>query len=214
MADTQTWENFLSVTDVAGMADVSSKASIAIQSQYSSSKRIKALAELFHEYVDQNETVKEVLSNIANPSTAVGVFLDWWGKRVGVPRYIEINGKNTRLDDDYYRFLIFYKAIANISDSSIQTMNNLLTMLIGLPVFVIDNQDMTISVRILGQPTDLQIVIIQNYGLLTRAAGVGYNIIIQNPETLIFGFLGSELQPFNQGVFNPVQEIRPIAETE
>lgn len=210
MADSQTWQNFLSVQDVACMADTPSLVSIAIQSQYANSRRIKALADMFQKEIDSTPYLETVLRLIATPDTAQGIFLDWLGARVQAPRTVTIKGVETKLDDDFYRFLIFYKAAANVSNDTVETLNTLLTRLIGLPVFVIDNQDMTISVRVLGKPTDLQIVILQSYGLLTRGAGVGYNILIQDPNTAIFGFNGSKLMPFEQGVFNLARELVPM----
>lgn len=204
---TQTWRNMLACENIRHIADVQTLVTDALQSQYSASPRIRAICDIFQKMIDATGDLENAFSAIYDPSKAEGIFLDWWGERVGVSRNIVINGQDTRLDDDYYRFLIFYKAAANISNGTIAEMNNLLSRLLGLPVFVIDNLDMTISVRVIGQPTDLQIVILQNYGLLTRGAGVGYNIIIQNPETAIFGFNGSQLMPFNQGVFNPSREI-------
>lgn len=205
--NTQTWRDIAKAENVRGLCDFNSLVTDALQTQYSHATRFKALCSVLQSNISATEDLENLLIDVISPETAQGVFLDWWGDRVGVSRNIELNGVDTRLDDDLFRFLIFYKALANISDSSIATMNNLLTLLLGLPVFVIDNLDMTISVRILGSPTDLQIEILKNYGLLTRGAGVGYNIIIQNPETAIFGFKGSGLMPFNNGVFNPTQEI-------
>lgn len=204
---TQTWLDILSANDFKGITDVPSLVSIAIQPQYSHSQKLGALCALFQAEIDATPQLKQVLATIADPNTAAGGFLDWWGVRVGVERHVTIDGAPVRLDDETYRFLIFYWALANISDASAATMNSLLKRLIGLPVFVIDNLDMTVSVRVLGNPSDLQIVILSQYGLLSRGAGVGYNIIVQNPDTLIFGFKGSGLMPFDQGVFNPIKQI-------
>ena len=207
MTDTQTWRNILSESDFERVPDLDSVVSIAIQPQYAHAEKLGALCRLFQDEIDATPQLKSVLEAIADPATAQGVFLDWWGVRVGADRYIELNGQNVRLDDETFRFLIFYRALANISDASAATMNALLKKLIGLPVFVVDNMDMTVSVHVLGNPTDLQVVILSRYGLLSRGAGVGYNIVIQNPDTQMFGFFGSKLMPFDQGVFNPVRTL-------
>ena len=55
--------------------------------------------------------------------------------------------------------------------------------------------------------SDLMATILQTYGLLNRPAGVMTNFIIIYPDEQIFGFEGSELQPFDQGVFNPGRTI-------
>lgn len=207
MTDTQTWRNILSESDFERIPDLDSVVSIAIQPQYAHAEKLGALCRLFQDEIDATPQLKSVLEAIADPATAQGVFLDWWGVRVGADRHIELNGQNVRLDDETFRFLIFYRALANISNASAATMNALLKKLIGLPVFVVDNMDMTVSVHVLGNPTDLQVVILSQYGLLSRGAGVGYNIVIQNPDTQMFGFFGSKLMPFDQGVFNPVRTL-------
>lgn len=207
MTDTQTWRNILSESDFERIPDLDSVVSIAIQPQYAHAEKLGALCCLFQDEIDATPQLKSVLEAIADPATAQGVFLDWWGVRVGADRHIELNGQNVRLDDETFRFLIFYRALANISDASAATMNALLKKLIGLPVFIVDNMDMTVSVHVLGNPTDLQVVILSQYGLLSRGAGVGYNIVIQNPNTQMFGFFGSKLMPFDQGVFNPVRTL-------
>ena len=107
-----------------------------------------------------------------DPRTAKGVYLDWWGERIGVNRNIEINGNYVTLNDDYFRFLLYYRALSNISDTTSYTVNNLLSMLIDLPIFVQDDLDMTFKIYIMGSPTPLQRTIIKEYGLLNRPAGV------------------------------------------
>ena len=114
---------------------------------------------------------------------------------------------DTRLDDDFFRFLIFYRAVVNVSNGTAETINRLLTKLIGLSVFVSDYQNMSIRIRIVGEPTSVQIAILKNYGLLNRPAGVLANIESVAPNELVFGFFGSNLLPFNQGVFNPSKNI-------
>ena len=111
------------------------------------------------------------------------------------------------MDDEFFRFLIFYRAVVNVSNSTAETINSLLTRLIGLPAFVNDYQDMTINIRIVGEPNSVQIAILKNYGLLNRPAGVLANVEAVVPNTLVFGFYGSKLLPFNQGVFNPSKVI-------
>lgn len=167
MTDTQTWRNILSDEDFERIPDLNSLVSIAIQPQYAHSVRLGAFCKLFQDEIDATPQLASLLEMIADPETARGVFLDWWGVRVGADRHIQMNGENVRLDDDTYRFLIFYRALANISDASAATMNTLLKKLIGLPVFIVDNMDMTVSVHVLGNPSDLQVVILSQYGLLT-----------------------------------------------
>lgn len=207
MADSVTWRNILSVADFRKISNVRSLISIALQSQYSHSERYRQLGLLFNAEIDASPQLDAFFNNILNPETAVGVWLEWWGKRVGVTRNLLIDGVDTRLDDDFFRFLIFYRAVVNVSNGTAETINRLLTKLIGLPVFVSDYQNMSIRIRIVGEPTSVQIAILKNYGLLNRPAGVLANIESVAPNELVFGFFGSNLLPFNQGVFNPSKNI-------
>ena len=208
MSDTQTWQNFLSVSDVNELADVKSKASIAMQSQYSGVPKLSKLSKVFHGEMDASDQLDEVHSMIADVQTAEGVFLDWWGERVGVSRYLQVDGEYVRFDDDYYRFLIMYRAICNVSDSTAATMNRMLSMLTSTRVFVVDYQNMSIqSIVVIGDIEELQAQILQTYGLLNRPAGVLTNFLIIYPDEQIFGFDGQELYPFDQGVFNPGRTI-------
>lgn len=208
MADVETWQNFEDVADVDAMADVSSLASAAIQSQYSHSQQFQNLALAVRDGIDATKDVDKFHQAIADPQTAYGVFLDWWGKRVGVDRYIKVNGEYVRFDDDYYRFLIFYRALCNIANATADAANQLLSMLTDSVVFVVDYQDMSInSIVIIGAISDLQAQILSQYGLLNRPAGVMTNLLVIYPDESIFGFDGSGLLPFNQGVFNPGRNI-------
>ena len=207
MADSVTWRNILSVTDFRKISNVRSLISIALQSQYSHSERYRQLGLLFNAEIDASPQLDAFFNNVLNPDTALGVWLDWWGKRVGVNRNLVVDGQDTRLDDEFFRFLIFYRAVVNVSNSTAETINSLLTRLIGLPAFVNDYQDMTINIRIVGEPNSVQIAILKNYGLLNRPAGVLANVEAVFPNTFVFGFYGSKLLPFNQGVFNPSKVI-------
>ena len=205
--DTQTWRDIMHVENMMVVPNVQSIQSEAIQSQYDASPKLKAFCQIFQDSIDATKDFDNVLKYISDPKQAEGIFLDWWADRVGVSRTLETNGTSVLLTDDQLRFLIFYRAAANIADGSLNRIAELLRRLLGVPVQVYDNLDMTISIRILGVLTLQQEYILRNYGLLMRGAGVGYNIIIQNPNTPTFGFDKSGLQPFNQGVFNPVIEI-------
>lgn len=208
MADVETWQNFEDVADVDAMDDVSSLASAAIQSQYAHSKQFQNLALAVRDGIDAIKDIDKFHQAIADPQTAYGVFLDWWGNRVGVDRYIKVNGEYVRFDDDYYRFLIFYRALCNVANATADAANKLLSMLTNTVVFVVDYLDMSInSVVIIGAISDLQARILSQYGLLNRPAGVMTNLLVIYPDESMLGFDGSGLLPFNQGVFNPGRTI-------
>lgn len=209
MADTQTWEDFLAVENVLEMSDVTSDITAALQPQYSHAKRFRGMAKTFQDAIDATPELKSFYDAIANPETAKGVFLDWWGERIGVDRNILVNGDYQRFDDDYFRFLIYYRAACNVATDTAEAANQLLSRLTDTTVFVVDYQDMTISsVVVIGAISDVMSTVLATYGLLNRPAGVLANYLVIYPNEEIFGFQGSDLLPFNQGVFNPGRTIQ------
>lgn len=208
MSDSQTWQNFESAEDVREMADVTSNASVAMQSQYAHAPRMNAVGKILQDEIDATDQLEEIAGQVADVETAKGVFLDWWGKRIGIDRYIKVKDDYVRFDDDYFRFLLLYRAVCNVSDSTCATMNRMLSLLTSTRVFVVDYQNMALnSVVIIGNITEIQAQILQTYGLLNRPAGVMTNFLIIYPDEQIFGFEGSDLLPFDQGVFNPGRTI-------
>lgn len=208
MSDSQTWQNFESAEDVREMADVTSNASVAMQSQYAHAPRMNAVGKILQDEIDATDQLEEIAGQVADVETAKGVFLDWWGKRIGIDRYIKVKDDYVRFDDDYFRFLLLYRAVCNVSDSTCATMNRMLSLLTSTRVFVVDYGDMSLnSVVIIGSITEIQAQILQTYGLLNRPAGVMTNFLIIYPDEEIFGFEGSDLLPFDQGVFNPSRTI-------
>ena len=208
MSDSQTWQNFESAEDVREMADVTSNASVAMQSQYAHAPRMNAVGKILQDELDAPDQLDDIAVQVAAVETAKGVFLDWWGKRIGIDRYIKVKDDYVRFDDDYFRFLLLYRAVCNVSDSACATMNRMLSLLTSTRVFVVDYGDMSLnSVVIIGSVTEIQAQILQTYGLLNRPAGVMTNFLIIYPDEQIFGFEGSDLLPFDQGVFNPGRTI-------
>lgn len=208
MADTQTWFNFASVEDVRGIPDVASTQSEAIQTQYAFSADFQNLGSLMQDVIDATPDLERLHAAAMDPQTTYGVYLDWWGQKVGVDRFIKVRGEYVRFDDDYFRFLILYRAACNISNGSADAANKLLQRLTDTTVFVVDYLDMSVnSIVIIGNISDLQAMILQTYGLLNRPAGVLTNLLVIYPDEQIFGFEGSTLMPFDVGVFNPGRTI-------
>lgn len=208
MADTQTWFNFASVADVRSIPDVASTQSEAIQTQYAFSADFQNLGSLMQDVIDATPDLERLHAAAMDPQTAYGVYLDWWGQKVGVDRFIKVRGEYVRFDDDYFRFLILYRAACNISNCSADAANKLLQRLTDTTVFVVDYLDMSVnSIVIIGNISDLQAMILQTYGLLNRPAGVLTNLLVIYPDEQIFGFEGSTLMPFDVGVFNPGRTI-------
>ena len=127
MTSTQTWEDILSVEAVEEMADFADPTSTALQSQYAHGQRFKGAGSVFQSQIDATQDLANLSSMVADMQTAKGVYLDWWGQRVGVDRLLKVAGDYYRFDDDYYRFLLFYRARCNLADATAYTMNRMLS---------------------------------------------------------------------------------------
>lgn len=192
----QTWRNILECDSLTSLYDVEESTSEAIQSQYSHAPRLTAIVRAMQEGLDPSADLDRLHEWFWDIDTASGIALDFWGQIVGADREIQVSGQSVFLDDEYFRFLIKYKAAANISNGSADSINRLLSMLLDKPVFVVDYHDMTIGVYVFGKLTDMERSILTSYGLLTRDAGVEWNITeIENLEG-VFGFIGGGYQPF------------------
>lgn len=117
-------------------------------------------------------------------------------------------GNYYALSDAAYRRLIYYKALSNISDSTAEAQNRLLANLFadeiaqGHSLYILPVGAMKIRAVFDFYLDSVSLAMFKAYGLLNRGAGVGWEWYQIAPGDT-FGFNGSGLQPFNQGVFDP-----------
>jgi hypothetical protein len=201
-----------------------------IISQYGTSPVLNQLIQNMNAYIDPSADIQSFYDSIWNISTASGYGLDVWGKIVGVGRLFEIPntgpwlgfqdgstdsqpfgqspfyaGPSTGsylLSDNAFRTLILVKAIANISNCSIQSYNTLLSNLFRgrgrCYASDLGNMQMLYTFEFVLEPFEL--AILQQSNALPRPAGVSASIVQVIPSNY-FGFNGSGLQPFGQGIF-------------
>ena len=172
-------------------------------SQYANSPIIMQLVQNFFDYWDQTENIESFFDSVFDVLTAVGPALDAHGRNVGVQRVLPIvtgtyfgfleqasslvsnfgnsyfySGQsltsNYALSDDAFRQLIMAKAAFNLTDCSIQSINQLLLSLFPNrgKCYVIDNQDMTMQYKFLFALTPVEKTIVTSSGVLPRPSGV------------------------------------------
>ena len=210
--------NFRSDEDVRADDDVRTEFMPFIQSQYSASTRIISILESCREHILPDADIVSFFDNIFNIETASGVGLDIWGNIIGVSRFVPNYQDNTviyTLTDEQYRNVLFYKAGANIMDSTLYSLNYLLRKLYPDYQCFVRNQSNYINddgryydsnpmeieyVFIDTDLSDLEKSIFSLVGAFGKGAGVHFNLSEYDYDE-IFGFYGSGLQPFDQGVF-------------
>lgn len=206
-----TWRDVYEAKNLRALHDGREMTSHAIQSQYSASKKILALAAAFNTRLDPRADMDAFYTDIMDIYTASGWGLDNWGRILAMPRTIDDadTGAALTLEDEYYRLLLLYKALANISASDVATLNSLLHELVSSGIgdfptaaYVLEVDTMVIRWVFEGFLNDTQLAVFKAAGTLARGAGVGWELYAVNPDQ-VFGFDQSEMHPFNQAPFAP-----------
>lgn len=209
-----------------------------ILAQYANSPTLVSLIESMNDAIDPSADIDNFYHDIFDISTCGDYGLDCWGKIVGVSRLLQVstagsffgfrgsdgvpfgqapfdgrenNTSTYRLPTESYRKLILVKAIANITDCTISSLNKLVSYLFvdrgRCYVINLGGMEMLYRFEFLLTPVDKSIL--ANSGAIPRPAGVlcRFDEII---EASTFGFRGSDGQPFNQGVFDTKENLYAI----
>ncbi len=175
-------------------------------SQYANSPIILQLVENFGAYFDPTANMNAFFNLVWNVDTAQGYGLDVWGRIVGVDRvlHVSVGGflgweeatdaetfgtgvfyagadstSNFALSDSAYRRLILAKALANITDGSIPSINQILIDLFPdyANQYVTDGGDMTMTYTFTGTLSPVDLAIIGNSGVLPKPVGVSVTVV-------------------------------------
>ena len=175
-----------------------------ILSQFANSPTITALIESVNAAVDPSEDIDNFITWFWQLSTAQGVFLDIWGRIVGVGRNV-LTDPVTVLTDSQFRSLILLKALANISIATSPAINTLaFEWMSGRGrAYVNDLGNMEIRYMFEFPLTTAEIIIITQSGIFLRPAGVGGWMV--STALPVFGFSGMTdgAVPFGQAPFMP-----------
>lgn len=175
-------------------------------SQYANSPILLKLIDNFSQYIDQTANLDAFYDTLFNISTAQGAGLDVWGRIVGVQRIIVTPAELTfgfqeagvtssvgfgqgafyssgslsssiALSDSAFRLLILAKALANITDGSITSINQLMMSLFPGrgACYVVDGGNMTLTYVFAFPTTAVEKAVIQGSGVLPKPTGVFAN---------------------------------------
>ena len=198
-----------------------------VQSQYATSTTIRALIESARVRIAPDADISLFYQTIFDIESAQGIGLDIWGRILGIGRAIDIDvtdgyfgfyesdydtfdmspfytgeGVTQRyeLADNAYRELLLWKAMANISDASASSLNQLLlAMFPGQDIVVHESGVMSLELFIFFPLEPYQRSILQQYGLMAKGAGVGLKWVeIPYP---VFGFAEADYDPFDNSPF-------------
>jgi len=200
-----------------------------IISQYGTSPTLRQLITNMAGYLDPSADLDAFYSNVWDIETAVGFGLDIWGKIVGVnrslevpasdlyfgfsegggqpfgqaPFYLDAQTNTYLLSDDAYRTLILVKALANISDCTAPSYNQLLQNLFAgrgrCYVSDLGNMQLQYTFEFALEPYELSIL--TESGALPRPSGVQAQVL-EVDLSATFGFQEAvNYEPFGYGTF-------------
>lgn len=175
--------------------------------QYANSSILCQLITDFASYVDPTQNFDNFFDLIWNVDTAQGYGLDVWGRIVDVSRTLHIvvdkyfgfaeqgltvgtfgesafyDGltpatSNYNLPDDQYRTLIFAKALSNISNGSVPSINQILLNLFPHRgnAYVVDNLDMSITYTFDFILSAIEVAIVTQSNVLPKPTGVSVDV--------------------------------------
>lgn len=178
-----------------------------IQVQYGNSPILLSLIENMFGYIDPTEWFDDFFSLYMNLPTAAGAGLDVLGRIVGVSRVLNIGTQqyfgfeealpgplpfnvgifytgggtttNFSLADDPYRVLIMAKALGNISDGSMKSINTILSSLFPGRgnAYVTNGQNMSMTLTFAFTLTPVELAIIEQSGAIPIPEGVSFTVV-------------------------------------
>jgi len=177
-------------------------------SQYANSPVLTQLISDFADYVDQTQNFDDFYDLVWNVDTAQGHGLDVWGRIVDVRRTLHIPTPGTffgfeeavgaepfgqapffsgdplttnfDLSDTAFRTLIFAKALANISDGSIPSINQMLLNLFPNRgnAYVTDGLNMSMTYTFGFSLSPVEFAIVSQSGVLPKPVGVSATVVV------------------------------------
>ena len=202
-----------------------------IISQYGNSPILMQLMSNYNQYLDPSADLQNFYDYVWNVQTAQGFGLDIWGEIVGVKRdlvvaqsptyfgfkdgvndygpfgqapfYVSSTTGSYQLSDAAFRVLIMVKALANISRTTIRSLNQLLQNMFSgrgrCYVNDLGNMQMRYTFEFILQP--FEVAILTQSGALPKPTGVGTFVLQVNFPTFGFNEAGNSASPFGQGTF-------------
>lgn len=174
--------------------------------QYQNSEKLKSLILSKEEWYQghQAQFWQDWYDNVFNIETANDFGLSVWGEILNFSRNVTAkDGSLHYLTTEQYRMILKGQLLRFGMGASAPEMNKWLsTVFAGKGAcYCLDSYNMTaIPVVFRAAPNDEIKWLLGNIDFFPRPAGVGYQVRII-PNT-VFGFNGSGLKPFNQGVFS------------
>lgn len=152
-----------------------------ITSQYRGKNKFMAWLTCVLNILNDCSDIAEASNVYFNLDTAIGSQQDVCGEIVGISRCLPFNpsnGDSPKLTDEMYRLVLKCKIAKNTWQGTIPEIYDIFENIFPeLQLIIEDNQNMTFSAIVYGNPTELQQILIQNDYIIPRPEGVKLNIV-------------------------------------
>lgn len=213
---------------------------LTVISQYEHSTTLRMLLQGLEYVISPFWEIRDFYAKVFNPHTCTAWGLDVWGRIVGADRTLRLRGLDSffgffgadaepmgqasfydpdgtsayTLEDAQFRRLIFFKAALNISDGSLASINRIMQLFFHDrgTVMAIHTGTMRLRFWFDFDLSDAERAMLLRDDIPPVPAGVGYEIMELDPS-IVFGFDGAGLQPFNHGSFVPAEGVPQDAYT-
>lgn len=204
---------------------------LTVISQYEHSWALRMLLQGEEYAINPAWEIADFWAKVFHPRTCIGWGLDIWARIVGCNRTLQLRGIDEEffgflysglhpfnqapfydptattaytLSDVNLRKLIFMKAAINITDGTLASLNRIMQEFFADrgQCMVLHVGTMKIRFLFYFELTKEERAMLLRDDVPPVPAGVGYDLMTLNPDE-VFGFYGSGLQPFGQGVFVP-----------
>lgn len=155
------------------------------------------------EKVDGATTVLKGMDADFDIDNAIGAQLDTAGVIVGVDRVLTFqpsDGSSPYLDDDTYRLIARAKIAQNQWNGTIQGLYDLWNNIFpDLFISILDIQDMSMNVLVIGATTTLQQELVINGYIIPKPMGVSINYSFSNAPIFSYDLYNDAFKGYDEG---------------
>ncbi|WP_279538759.1 DUF2612 domain-containing protein [Paenibacillus agricola] len=174
-----------------------------ITSQHKTQPKFMAWLSAALTITDDGVAATKTVPTLFDIDNAIGKQLDTLGEIVGRSRKVDFqptDGSSPELDDANFRLIIKTKIATNQWDGTISQIRDLWANIFEyLMLVIVDNQDMSISLGVVGLSTPLEKDLIANGYILPKPAGVRANFSFYDDAIFGYDLDNSAIKGYDEG---------------
>lgn len=182
-----------------------------ITSEHRDKIKYQAFVRLILTPIVNLQKLNHEMASLINLDTATGKQLDLIGEILALPRQVNFqptDGSSSILDDDYYRLILKAQVAKNQWDGTKEGLQNLWVSLFPEnPLLLVDRQNMTATVAVIGLVDQLSRDLIVNGYIVPKPVGVLYDYGFTTQPIYSQDLNTEWLKGFDEGYWLDFEEI-------